>query len=315
MDFITNIIDEYIKYRVSLNCWNENATKHLRAFKKYCLENYPNINILTQEMVDTWCIKRKTEINNSCNKRIMVISGLLKYTNSRNITNLTIPSKLKPNKITYIPHAFTEQELKNFFYACDNINTKINNTTSKNLKLSIPVFFRLLYSTGMRPLEARLLKVSDVNLENGVINITKSKGLNQHYVVLDDLMKEHMIKYNEQISELYPNRTYFFPSVRNSYHQKEWVIDNFQKYWRLYNKSYARPYDLRHNYAITNINNWINDNVEFISKFDYLSKSMGHTVIESTKYYYSIIPKLSSIFYNQINNTFDNIAPEVRDYE
>ena len=167
----------------------------------------------------------------------------------------------------------------------------------------------------MRPLEARLLKVSDVNLENGVINITKSKGLNQHYVVLDDLMKEHMIKYNEQISELYPNRTYFFPSVRNSYHQKEWVIDNFQKYWRLYNKSYARPYDLRHNYAITNINNWINDNVEFISKFDYLSKSMGHTVIESTKYYYSIIPKLSSIFYNQINNTFDNIAPEVRDYE
>ena len=104
MDFITNIIDEYIKYRISLNCWNENATKHLRAFKKYCLENYPNINILTQEMVDTWCIKRETEINNSCNKRIMVISGLLKYTNSRNITNLTIPSKLKPNKITYIPH-------------------------------------------------------------------------------------------------------------------------------------------------------------------------------------------------------------------
>ena len=42
---------------------------------------------------------------------------------------------------------------------------------------------------------------------------------------------------------------------------------------------------------------------------------MGHTVIESTKYYYSIIPKLSNIFYNQINNTFDNIAPEVKDYE
>ncbi len=315
MSFIENIIDNYIKYKISINRWNESGTKHLKAFKKYCLANYQGKNVLTQEMIDTWCIKRETEINNSCNKRITIISGLLKYTNSRNITNLKIPSRLKPNKITYIPHAFTEQELKNFFYACDNIKTRLNNTTSKNLKLSVPVFFRLLYSTGMRHIEARLLKTIDVNLETGVININKSKGYNQHYIVLDDLMKEYMVKYNDKISELYPNRTYFFPTTRDGHHLKEWVIDNFQKYWRLYNKSYARPYDLRHNYAITNINNWVNNDTNFLSNLEYLSKSMGHTVIESTRYYYSIVPMLSNIFYNQINTSFEKITPEVKNYD
>ena len=99
---------------------------------------------------------------------------------------------------------------------------------AKNQQISIPVFFRLLYSTGMRTTEARLLEVDDVDLENGIINIKKSKGYDQHYVVLDDLMKEHLIKYNEKISKLYMNRTYFFPSINDSFHPKSWVYKSFK---------------------------------------------------------------------------------------
>lgn len=38
---------------------------------------------------------------------------------------------------------------------------------------------------------------------------------------------------------------------------------------------------------------------------------MGHVTLESTKYYYSIVPNLSSIMMNQTNETFDWIVPEV----
>lgn len=70
-------------------------------------------------------------------------------------------------------------------------------------------------------------------------------------------------------------------------------------------------YDLRHNYAIENINRWTNEGFNFYDKIAYLSKSMGHVTLESTKYYYSIVPNLSSIMMNQTNETFDWIVPEV----
>ena len=50
---------------------------------------------------------------------------------------------------------------------------------------------------------------------------------------------------------------------------------------------------------------------DFYDKIAYLSKSMGHVTLESTKYYYSIVPNLSSIMMNQTNETFDWIVPEV----
>lgn len=310
--FMKDDIYEFIKYRKAAQNWNHSYELYLKTFENYCSNNYPNPSELTQEMVDSWCAKRDNEMNKSCNSRIAVVIAFLKYTNYRNITNLAIPTHLKPEKYTYIPHAFTEIELSNFFFACDHIELTNNSIMAKNQKITIPVFFRLLYSTGMRTTEARLLKVEDVDLKDGIIDIKKSKGYSQHYVVLDNLMKEYLVKYNVEIDALYPNRTYFFPTKKDGFHPKSWVHINFKKYWKLYNDSYAIPYDLRHNYAITNINSWINKGIDFNDKLYYLSKSMGHSNIESTKYYYSLIPRMSDIFQNQINDTFNTIVPEVK---
>ena len=313
--FMKENIYDFIKYKKTLQKWNHGYELYLKTFENYCLNNYENTNYLTQEMVDSWCKKRENEKNKSCNSRIGVIISFLKYSNSRNITDLKIPSRLKSEKYSYIPHTFTEEELTNFFYACDNIEVTNNSIMEKNKRLTIPVFFRLLYSTGMRTTEVRLLKTDDIDLENGIINIKKSKGYNQHYVVVNDLMRKYLVDYNTKISGLYPDRTYFFPTKNDSFHPKSWVHINFKKYWKMYNDSYAIPYDLRHHYAITNINNWVNKGIEFNDKLYYLSKSMGHSCIESTKYYYSLVPRMSDTFRTQINNTFESLIPEVKDYE
>ena len=313
--FMKETIYEFIKYRKASQRWNHGYELYLKTFENYCLSNYDNPSTLTQDMIDSWCKKRNTEKNKSCNSRIGVVIAFLKYTNSRQITNLKIPFRLKSEKYSYIPHTFTEKELTNFFFACDNIKLSNNSIMAKNQKLTIPVFFRLLYSTGMRTTEARLLKVEDVDLKNGVIDIKKSKGYSQHYVVLDDLIKDYLINYNNEISILYPNRVYFFPTKNDGFHPKSWVYINFRKYWELYNDSHAIPYDLRHHYAITNINSWINKGIEFNDKLYYLSKSMGHSSIESTKYYYSLTPRMADVFKKQINNNFDSLIPEVQDYE
>lgn len=72
---------------------------------------------------------------------------------------------------------------------------------------------------------------------------------------------------------------------------------------------------IRHNYAIQNTNSWISAGFEFIDKLLYLSKSMGHTSLDSTRYYYSIVPALAGIIEEKSEGSFDDIIPEVPDYE
>lgn len=89
-----------------------------------------------------------------------------------------------------------------------------------------------------------MLRVENVDLCRGIINIRYSKGHAQHYVVLHDSMLELL-------------------------------------------RIYATAYAFRQHYAIENINCWTGEGFEFDAKLLYLSKSMGHSTLESTKYYYS----------------------------
>ncbi len=89
----------------------------------------------------------------------------------------------------------------------------------------------------------------------------------------------------------------------------------FHKIWDRISKTPAVPYDFRHNYATTNINSWIDSGFEFHDKFVYLSKSMGHTSLESTKYYYSLVTTLADILDRKSGAVFDKMVPEVIPYE
>lgn len=42
---------------------------------------------------------------------------------------------------------------------------------------------------------------------------------------------------------------------------------------------------------------------------------MGHASLDSTRYYYSILPALAGIIEEKSEGSFDDIIPEVPDYE
>jgi integrase len=262
-------------------------------------------------MIDSWCAKRETETNNSCRSRIYVVVSFVRYLRKRGLAKVLEPELPKKERRAYIPHAFTDEELQRFFCACDSIPDTIKTLEQRSRKITIPVFFRLLYSSGIRTTEARLLRVCDVDLDQGVLDIRYSKGHDQHFIALHDSMCELMRRYDFEIGQHYPDRTYFFPARRDGFHTKAWVQVNFKKLWDSCNSTYAVPYELRHNYAVENINRWVGEGFDFDSKLCYLSKSMGHTTLESTKDYYSLVPGMASILEEKTGRGFDDIVPEV----
>jgi len=149
-----------------------------------------------------------------------------------------------------------------------------------------------------------MLKAGDVDLCNGTINIRYSKGHDQHFIVMHDSMLALMKKYDIAIRKMHPGRTYFFPGRKDKYHTRNWVQKNFRDLWDTNNTPYATAYALRHHYAIENINRWTGYGMGFHGKFLYLSKSMGHSVLESTKYYYSLVPGFANIMAEKTMDSF-----------
>ena len=313
--FLAPNMQAYVFYRKASGHWNEASYEsNLVLFDKYCKKQYPQAGCLSQEMVDGWCHKRDTETNNSCRSRIYVIASFIQYLRARGKTDVVEPDFPRKERCTYIPHSFTEVELIKFFHACDSLPCIAHTPEQRSRKITIPVFFRLLYSSGIRTNEARMLRVGDVNLCHGVMNIQYSKGHAQHYVVLHDSMLDLLKRYDAAIRKQYPHRAYFFPARGNTFHTRQWVQTNFRELWDKHNSAHATAYEFRHHYAIENINHWTNEGFGFDAKLLYLSKSMGHSTLESTKYYYSLVPGIADILEEKTGIDFENILPEV-DYE
>lgn len=156
-----------------------------------------------------------------------------------------------------------------------------------------------------------MLHVDDVDLVQGVISIRHSKGTSQHFVVLHDTMLNLQRRYNAAIQALHPEREYFFPAAKGSSLSNRWVVYNFHQLWHKHNKPHATARELRHNYAVENINQWIGEGFEFYSKLVYLSKSMGHSSLESTKRYFHLVPAMVDIMLELTMRDFDDIVPEV----
>lgn len=292
--FLSSAIEGYIKYRQASGRTSKSYVKNVILFDHYCAREYPNQKDLTQEIADRWCAVRDTETSNSCVSRIYPILDLFKYMKKRGMTNIKLPPVPKSTPRTYIPHAFTNMELKRFFHACDTIKPR-RGKLSAIQRITIPVLFRLLYSSGMRTTEIIALERIDVNLDNGVISVKRGKGYNQHFVVLHDSMLSLMRLYDSRISELVPNRRCFFPSPDDHPHSPVWITNHFRVLWESCNDTHAIAYDLRHNYAIENINSWSYQGFCVHDNLLSLSKSMGHRDIASTMKYYALTPAISDI--------------------
>lgn len=314
--FLAPLMQTYISYQKASGRWNEASYEpNLLLFDRYCEKQYPKTALLSQEMVEGWCHKRETENNNSCRSRIYVVVSFIQYLRNRGKTDVMVPEIPRQERRTYIPHSFTDTELGNFFRACDSLPSVPSTSEQRSRKITIPVFFRLLYSSGIRTHEARMLRTQDVDLCHGILNIRYSKGHAQHYVVLHDSMLELLNIYDAAIRKQYPHRAYFFPARNNAFHTRRWVQTNFRELWDKYNSDHATAYELRHHYAIENINRWTDEGFGFDAKLLYLSKSMGHSTLESTKYYYSLVPGMADILEEKTGMDFESIVPEVDDEE
>lgn len=310
-------IDGLVEQKQSLGYPYVSSGRILRMFDEHCIKYFPNEHTLTSDIVMSWASLKENEHPNGLMRRITPIRQLAKYMKSIGIDAYVLPSNIPKKQIRYVPHIFTSQELSEFFKAVDACQVS---AFSPGRHLVIPVFFRLLYSCGLRSSEARMLQVSDVDFKLGSVFIRESKGHKDRIIYLSDDMLHLCKMYDERIQFHYPNRIAFFPNQKGSYYNRSLVNYWFHLFWdnltvaKTYSGNPPRVHDFRHTFAVNRLNQWVKEGKDINAYLPYLSMYLGHENQIDTDYYLHLVPEFFPVFRDKSRGISENLLPEV-DYE
>ena len=76
--------------------------------------------------------------------------------------------------------------------------------------LVMPVFFRILYTSGMRVSELRLAKIRDIDLANGCIRVLSGKNQKDRLVPIHPDLVSRCVELKDQIHSRSPEDEFFF---------------------------------------------------------------------------------------------------------
>lgn len=178
--------------------------------------------------------------------------------------------------------------------------------------------FRLIYTCGLRPAEARTLKTENIYLDSGEVLITGTKRNKDRIVVMSEDMRTLCVDYNERRTRFPFESDYFFPRADGEAFASITILREFQRCWKNANPDIAeknlpfvRVYDLRHRFATAAVQRWLDDGSDLNAKLPFLRAYMGHDSFAQTAYYIHLLPA------NLTQSTavdwavFDTLIPEV----
>ncbi len=277
-------------------------------------EHYPDSTFLSKEICDSWIEQCSKLHPNTLLRRVTPVRQFGKYLVGTGKPAYIIPGGIPHKQIHYDAHIFTEAELKAFF---DSIDKCRKSPFSSCRCYVIPVFFRLLFTCGLRSSEARLLNVEDVELTTGKILIRKTKGWEARIIYVSADMLDLLCRYNRIISQVIPGREAFFPNHKGAYYSKSAPDAWFHEFWDILPEASVtkgnkpRVHDLRHTYCVYRLNQWVREDADLNALYPYLSEYVGHSNFADTDYYLTLAEPFYPEFETRMRTVNTTILPEV----
>lgn len=160
----------------------------------------------------------------------------------------------------------------------------------------------VLYCTGMRLGEATRLRMDDVDLRRAVITVQRSKGRSRILAIRDDLVAE-LRQYLRRREGVLANgrasaQPVFFVRRDGSALTVQAASDALRRLLRDLGlkpprgRMGARPYELRHAFAVHRLTAWAVEGVDVHAKLPWLSAYLGHQNVLGTEVYLKATPQL-----------------------
>lgn len=284
----------------------------LRDFDNMCFNSNITNPVLTKELVVEWLEKKPNECKNNQSKRASIMRCFGKYMFRNNTQNYVLPKMLYPVKEKYMPHIYTNDEIKRLFNVIDNLNKK---TEKDNKPIIMPIIYRILLFTGMRINEALSLMIKDINFKDRIIIIRNAKNNKDRLIPISESLCKKLLNYNLETNILKKQEDYFF---RNTF-DKKISVDSFYEYFRDYlwqariphTGKGPRVHDFRHTFTVNCIHKWLTEDKNVKVLLPYLQTYLGHDTVESTYYYYHMTLGIYPYLEEKISINNNDIVPKI----
>jgi integrase/recombinase XerD len=290
----------------------------LRRFDLFCVQRHPNSAVLSREIMMDWATKRPEERPATLQGRITPVKELAKYMVRLGHEAFILPKGLMPRIPRYMPHIYSNDELKRIFAQTDCCHY-CSEVPYRHLVM--PVFIRLLYGCGLRLTEARLLKVMDVDLSGGVITVTNAKLDKHRQIPVSPDLLERLKIYHKNIHPAPASEDWFFPGYGGKAMTRGNVEKNLRRFLWQAGISHGgrskgpRVHDFRHTMAVHCLRRWVLEGKDLRSYLPVLQAYLGHVSLSDTAYYLHLTADLFPNITEQVERAFGDIIPKAGGYD
>ncbi len=310
-------IEEFIAQKMALGFGYMESSRLLRDFDRFCLTNFPDADLLTEEICLAWAAKKDTESNNTFRNRMMPLREFARYLNRTGEAAYVLPPNIARKDAPYAPYIYTKEEIQTIWNVLDTLKPRRGFPVRHFV---IPAMVKLMYCCGLRPAEVRRLRVVDADLDKGRLNIMESKQHRSRIVMMADDVAKMLSDYDAVISAVIPKREPFFPNSEGGFYGKRGLEKTFRQTLAktgIFGTGRRSPrlYDFRHTFATHCLYRWMREGKDLNAMLPYLSAYMGHAQLSDTYYYIHLVPGLIEEMSGVAFSSSEILLPEVESYE
>lgn len=305
-------IRDLIELKRALGFSYEAEAGSLRRIDTFLCRNALSEKYITKELCDLWCKKRTYETVTNQASRISTMRVFCRYLNDIGIPAYIPPKGITKKRTRYDAHIYTDEELQNFFDAVDKGRSVPDSCPYRSDVM--PVFFRILYTSGMRVSELRLARIRDVNLEKGYIHVLEAKNHKERLIPIHPLLILRCRELKEKIHATSPDDEYFFMRLPGKPMTLGNVYKNFRRYLEQAGISHTgkgpRIHDFRHTYCVNLLRKWADEGKDLMAYLPYMRTMLGHESFEETAYYLKLTAERFPYIKERMKESFPDLIKE-----
>ena len=287
----------------------------LARFEAFTRSRFPGVDTLTEATVQAWIVAaRRRGVQPATLQGLAApVRELARWLGRRGVPAYLLPRSALPRPARYVPHIYTDFELAALFSQTD----RCHYCSQVPLRhLVMPVLFRTIYACGLRCSEARLLRVDDVDIDTGVLQIRDAKGGKDRQVPVCEPLRERLADYHTRIAA--PRQPeWFLPGNAGKPLTLGNVYHNFRRFLWQADISHGGPghgprvHDLRTTFAVNNLRSWFAHGRDVGALLPVLQAYLGHSSIADTAYYLHLTAESYPDITARVQQAIGDVVPPV----
>jgi integrase/recombinase XerD len=267
---------------------------------------------LPRPVLDAWLAKTAHESPKTQAVRVTVVRQLAGFLQQHGVhieLPPTQPHRLQGNR--FLAHIFSHDEMARMLAAADSLPI---DGRAPHRHLVMPALFRVLYTCGLRVGEALRLRISDVDLDEGIFTILQGKFRKDRLVPMSPSLHAYLRRYQGEMGKR-PSHAIFFPAPHGGVYTLNAPYATFRRVLRAAKIPHGgrgkgpRVHDLRHTFAVRRLEAWYREGADLNAKLLVLSTYLGHESMAGTQRYLQLTAELYPDLSMLLEEHFGSLIP------